>query len=139
MFTKDDVTCALVKFPCLSHCDKVHSYFNDPFKKIHKPLRNKMNNIVEFLYAYDTSDLKDSQWYAVVFRNLPHDFTKKQIEQQCRQIIDTIKYSTTPKKVCDSLCAVVVVKDLDSAEKLCLYYNKKSRDNLKVEILFNNL
>jgi hypothetical protein len=93
-------------------------------------------------YCYDLTDCKKSYWYAVVLRNLDVNCNTEKIKEFCGMITKGVLYCTKPEKVLDSICAIVVIEDLDDAEKLCIYINNQDRlgstkeTRLKVNFIF---
>lgn len=124
-------TYGFVVFGDKAHCEKVFSYFNDPFKLQNCPTKNSNGIDIGISYGYDICDLKDSKWFSVVFRNLPLYWSQDILDNLCRNYIgaDSIYYSLPMTNINDMVCSVVVISDLDSAEKLCIILNKKELEN----------
>jgi len=98
----------------------------------------------DVFYCYDLTDCKKSYWYAVVLRNLDGNCNTEKVKEFCGMITKGVLYCTKPEKVLDSYCTIVVLEDLDDAEKLCIYVNNKERlsntkeKKLKVNFLKKN-
>lgn len=97
----------------------------------------------DVFYCYDLTDCKKSYWYAVVLRNLDQNCNIEKVKEFCGMITKGVLYCTKPEKVLDSICAIVVMEDLDDAEKICIYVNNQERlsntkeKRLKVNFLKN--
>lgn len=129
---------AHVIFNDKSHCDIVYSYFNDLHKKIECPTKNSKGEVIEINYGYDIRDLPDSKWVAVVMRNLPGYATKEIVQNLCESAVNNAtNYVASVGVIRDTCCAVVVVNDIEIAEKLCIVLHKKQIEGgyvLKVNV-----
>jgi hypothetical protein len=127
IFNIDSIYYGVVFFSKKSDCENVYSFFNHPQKLANCPTKNSNDELITFSYCYDLTDLKDSKWYAVVLRNLDTYCEVEKIITFCQSFIgeSSVFYALEPQSLYDSTCSIVIVDDLDSAEKLCSAINLK--------------
>ena len=88
-----------------------------------------MGEVITISYCFDLTDMKNSKWYAVVLRNLG-SLNFIEFHHDVFANARGISYVLPPKLIYDSICSIVVMDDLDNAEKLCaLISEKKIVDN----------
>ena len=125
IFNIDMVKFAHVLFTKTIDCEKVFSFFNHPVKLQNYPTLNSLQEVISFSYCYDLTDIRDSKWFAVVLRNLDTDCEVEKIQNFCKGFVgeSSVFYALPPEIIYDSACTLVVLDDLDSAEKLCSAIN----------------
>ena len=121
IFIIDSISYGVVFFSKNSDCENVYSFFNHPQKLQNCPTKNSNEELISFSYCYDLTDLKGSKWFAVVLRNLDTLCEAEKITAFCQSLIgsSTVFYALEPQSLYDSVCSIVILDDLDSAEKLC--------------------
>lgn len=114
----------------------IRSHSSNSISNLSSPIINK-NIIREYnedvFYCYDLTDYKESLWYGVVLRNLDENCNKDRLKEFCQIITSGVLYTTTPEKVMNSICSIVVTYDLDDAEKICVFINNQKK-KLKANI-----
>jgi hypothetical protein len=76
-------------------------------------------------WAYDKLDLKNSGWYGVILRNVPPKCTSENIQNQCSARGERVSYAIKPHQIRNQFCSIVVLENLEDAEKLCISLNQK--------------
>lgn len=107
-------------------------------------LSGKRNEKFECYWAYDVSDLKDNDFYCVIFRNLPINFVSiEKIKLFCCSLLKTNKeisisetnnhviYVHKPMKIKKSICSLVCLDSISSCELICCETNRKYSNNIK--------
>jgi hypothetical protein len=139
IFNLFEIYFAFISFSKKEDCDKIYNFFNDA-NKLEKYLTLNSNGCqIGISYCYDLTDLKNSEWYAVVLRNLDPKYTKEQIENFCKNLNHGVEYALHPCKIFNSYCSIVVMNDLDNAEKLTIILNSKeireaSNNDIKIKV-----
>jgi hypothetical protein len=89
-------------------------------------------------YCYDLTDKKDSKWYAIVIRNIPRTISDDQLLQVLRDNCTNgkVSYLLQSKNIGLSRCSVAVLDNLESAERLCVDYNKKDINNMNLKVIY---
>lgn len=124
-------THAIVKFSNIFICKGVMNHLknneNNYFRKNLNNFNKNSSHTLDINYIYDITDLKNSEWYAIILRNLEtafHDIN--QIKEICEKIHMSNYIILPPQKIFSSLCSLIVVEDLDIAENVCINLNKFS-------------
>ena len=77
-------------------------------------------------YCFDATDMNNSKWFSVVIRNIPFANKKNFEEVYLSDFNDTIDHTFSAIVIRDSLCAMVVMKSIEAAERLCKVLNGKN-------------
>lgn len=107
-------------------------------------LSSKRNEKFECYWAYDISDLKENDFYCVIFRNLPINFVSiEKIKLFCCSLLKTNKeisinetnnhviYVHKPMKIKKSICSLVCLDSISSCDLICCETNRKYSNNIK--------
>ena len=125
---------SLVKFKKFSDIEKIQNFFNHPYKKKSNPTKNSSGEVIEVLLAYELIELTLSNYFAVILRNLPHNCSQEEVKSFCDGRVTGVLYALHPQKIKNSVCSVVVFRDLDDAENLCISLKKDQSKNKKIKV-----
>lgn len=116
--------CAWVKMQHFSQCEAIGNFFDHPIKKIF-PSKNSLGQTIEVYLAFDLLEVTMSNWYGVILRNLPSKCDTSSISDFCDSYAKGgIKYCLEPAIIKDCNCCILVMNDIENAEKLCIDLNK---------------
>ena len=138
---KNNKNTGFVLFNNLSDCEAIFTFFNGNQRKKPNPTKNSRGELIEVNWAYDKLDLKNSGWYGVILRNVPPKCTSENIQNQCAARGEKVLYAIKPLQIRSQFCSIVVLENLEDAEKLCMSLNQKEiakNKFLKVNIFFNS-
>jgi hypothetical protein len=80
-------------------------------------------------------ELTLSRYYAVILRNLPQNCSQEEVKNFCESRVAGVLYALQPIKIKNSVCSIVVFRDLDDAENLCIALKKDhSSKNKKMKV-----
>ncbi len=91
-------------------------------------------------YCWDLTDLNNNLWYGIVLRNIPFDnindvesyFIKA---EKCKGIL----YCISVKNINDEFCAILIMEDINEADRMCYKYNKFNIHGKKIKVKFFSL
>ena len=75
----------------------VYEYLNS--SKYKGKFKNSRKEQIRINYALDSSKMEDSEWVALIIRNLPDECSKSLIVKNCSAEGEKVLYSTEPIKV----------------------------------------
>ena len=110
-------------------CEEIYNYYNES------------GNSSNVSYCYDVTDKKESQWYAIVIRNIPRAISDCELEQILNEkcINGKILYTIPSENIGLSRCSIAVVDNLELAERLCVELNKKQVNKMNLKVLIYNI
>ena len=115
--------CAWIHIEKFSICESIANFFYNPIKKKY-PSKNSKGEKIEIFLSYNLLEITKSNWYGVIIRNIPQNNTAETIKTYCENFVkDSVKYCIPPSLIKD--CCIVVLNELENAEKLCLKLNNK--------------
>lgn len=82
---------------------------------------------MEFFYAFDLLDMKNSEWYGVVLRNIPEKCSHENLKNHLTNYSKNINSLLPAMKIKSSYCTLVVLNSIEDAEKICIHLNKKEK------------
>ena len=121
-----------------AYCEFTDFTFTDRIIKMHNNSKSIRYNSMTMSYAIDIARTKQYQWAAIVIRNLPMCIKQSNILLRCGDDGERVKYVLPPMQVKRQNCTIVVMEDLEDAEKVCYRLNKnvvKKTFVLKVNLL----
>lgn len=129
---------ALVLFESASDALRCKSAINQ--MKLENFENNRFHEQIEAYWAYRITDLKNYSWYGVTLRAVPNQVTIEKLKNHCLHKLKSssesyqnmqdklISFVHPLVKVKSYYCSLVVVNNLDTAEKLCVEICRK-QDN----------
>eukprot|EP00826_Nyctotherus_ovalis_P058833 TRINITY_DN8127_c0_g1_i2.p2 TRINITY_DN8127_c0_g1~~TRINITY_DN8127_c0_g1_i2.p2 ORF type:complete len:225 (-),score=50.99 TRINITY_DN8127_c0_g1_i2:125-799(-) len=116
-----------VEFEDVRHARDVFNFFNSGSRIS----VNKDGKAMKILWCYNR--LHSESWVAVVLRNIPpSDANLEAIRKNCTKHSEKVKLITPPTSVKGRWCCLVVVEDIEDAEKICLRINNYAFDKGKI-------
>ena len=120
---------AFVQLKSFKEMEVIGNFFLAPIKRIY-PSYNSKKEKIEVFFAYNILELTKNHWYGVILRNLPVNCNDKSLYNFTEQKVENgIKYCSNPVTIDNFCCALVVCKELESAEKLCFDLNNSEINN----------
>lgn len=128
IFYKEEVRMGYVEFEDVSHARDVFSFLNSGSRVS----VNKSGKVMRILWCYNR--LHSETWVAVVLRNIPPcDANLKAIRRNCTKRGEKVKLVTPPASVKGQWCCLVVVQDVEDAEKICMRVNNYAFDKGRIK------
>lgn len=88
---------------------------------------------MEVVYAFDSLDMENSEWYGVILRNIPEKVTCEILKNYLFNITKkSINYLLPSIKIKNTYCSLVVLNSLEDAENICKSLNKKELGKNKI-------
>lgn len=110
-----------VEFENIENARDIFSFFNSGSRI---PV-NENNAPIEVTWGYNR--LYSEKWVTIVLRNLPSP-NKDSVHTNCTKRGEKVKYITPPTLIKGRWCCLVVVEDIETAEKICLRVNNNVVD-----------
>ncbi len=124
VLTVDNHKFAFIQFGKKEECQMLYNYFNHPEKILKYPSLNSKREVMKFSYFYNLTDLKDSKWYGVILRDLDKLCDRDKIATFCESMGEGVVDVLDPVYIKDCLATIVIMNDLDFAERLCTSINQ---------------
>ena len=113
----------------------IYYFLNNSYKQNNFPLLNSEEKIIKISYCWDLTDLSNNLWYGIVLRNIPFE-TISDVEsyfiraERCKGIL----YCISVKNINDEYCAVLIMEDMNEADRMCFKYNNAIIHGKKINI-----
>ena len=116
--------CAWVKIEKFNICESIANFFYYHIKKKY-PSKNSKGEKIEVFLSYNLLELTKSNWYGIIIRNIPQSNSADAIKNFCEKYVnkDSVKYCSPPVLIKNIYCCIVVLNELENAEKLCINLN----------------
>jgi hypothetical protein len=116
--------CAWVKIEKFNICESIANFFYYHIKKKY-PSKNSKGEKIEVFLSYNLLELTKSNWYGIIIRNIPQSNSADAIKNFCEKYVnkDSVKYCSPPVLIKNIYCCIVVLNELENAEKLCIKLN----------------
>ncbi len=110
-------------------CDFFYNYYNEG------------HSICNVRYCYDLTDMKNSEWFAIVMRNIPRSISDENLLEMLRNKCNSgkVTYLLQSKIIGLSRCSIAIIDNLESAERLCADFNKQDINNMNIKVIISNL
>jgi hypothetical protein len=112
-------------------------FLNNPYKLNNFPLLNSEGELMKISYCWDLTDLNNNLWYGIVLRNIPFE-TINDVEsyfiraERCKGIL----YCISVKNINEEFCAILVMEDINEADRMCYKYNNSIIHEKKIKVKF---
>jgi hypothetical protein len=110
-----------VEFEDVRNARDVYDFFNSGSRI---PI-NEHNQTITVSWCYNR--LYTEPWITIVLRNIPTNDTKA-IHKTCTRKGERVRYITQPILIKEQWCCMVIVEDIEDAERICLRVNNTTVD-----------
>jgi hypothetical protein len=128
IFSKDDDQSdkiAYIEFESVQMARSIRSYF------VTRTAKNSHGKPIVVTWGFDRSLCPTSHWVCVILRNIPPDCQVETLYRNCTKNGEKVKHITKPQLIRSQFCCLVIMQNIEDAEKLCKRLNNFQLTQIK--------